>query len=267
MRLERYVSQSLSRSRKHVRALIGAGRVQVNGNIVREAGYQIVQHSDEVRLDGDKLGGPGGHRLLMMNKPRGCITARRSAEHATVMEHIPTDLWHAKLFPVGRLDKDTTGLLLFTTDGGINQLLLHPRRHVEKAYTVTLKAPIGENAEEVFASGLELSDGSICKPAKLERIDDLHVRVIVTEGRFHQVKRMIGHVGGHVVGLHRERIGAVTLDDDLGPGQCRALTDAERDALVGDARERGRRSKTTPAPADGGRQRRRRQRPGRGGRR
>ena len=238
MRLERFVSQSLSRTRRESRGLILTGRVTINGEVVRQSGHQVVQHSDEVRLDGELLRGPGGYRLLMMNKPAGCITATRSDEHETVMRYVPENLSHPKLFPIGRLDKDTTGLLLFTTDGGLNQLLLHPRRHVEKAYIATLKGPLPEGAEEAFEKGVELSDGSVCLPATVERIDDLHVRVVVTEGRYHQVKRMLGHVGGHVTQLHRERMGPLLLDPALGPGEVRVVTAEERQTLVGSIGDR-----------------------------
>ena len=252
MRLERYVSQSLSRSRRDCRGLILTGRVTVNGDVVRVPGHQVVQHSDTITLDGEPLRGPGGYRLLMMHKPAGCITATVSDEHEVVMAHVPADLKHPKLFPVGRLDKDTTGLLLFTTDGGLNQLLLHPRRHVEKAYIATLKRPLADGVEAMIEEGVPLSDGTVCLPARLDRIDELTVRLIVTEGRYHQVKRMLGHVGGHVVQLHRERIGPLVLDPALGPGEVREVTPEERDQLVASV---GPRSRFSPGNSglDGGR--------------
>jgi 16S rRNA pseudouridine516 synthase len=163
-----------------------------------------------------------------------------------VVGHIPTSLWHRNLFPIGRLDKDTTGLLLFATDGAISQLLLHPRRHVEKAYIATLKAPLPEGVEAIFKKGVPLTDGSVCLPAKLERVEETRVRVVVTEGRYHQVKRMLGHVGGFVIGLHRERLGPLLLDPELKPGQVRPLTPQERDTLVKAARGR---NNQRPRPA------------------
>lgn len=237
MRLERYISQSISRSRRDVRRLIQQGRVRVNDEVEREHGRQVVQHHDAVTLDGQPLDGPGGHRLLMMHKPKGCVTANKSDMHQTVMDHMPVEHQHADLFPIGRLDKDTTGLLLFATDGGLNQLILHPRRHVEKAYIADLKAPMPADAEAVFAAGVELSDGSVCLPATLERLTETRVRVVLTEGRFHQVKRMIGHTGGHVTALHRERIGPIVLDPALAVGEVRALTVEERTRLVAAVRD------------------------------
>ncbi len=236
-----------------MRKLIGQGRIVVNGAVEKDPSRQVVIAHDDVRMGDEKLTGPGGHRLLMMNKPAGCVTANKSDIHETVMDHMPAEHWHPNLFPIGRLDKDTTGLLLFATDGGLNQLILHPRRHVEKAYIVDLKRPMPEGAEEAFERGVELSDGSVCLPARLERIGGNRVRVILTEGRYHQVKRMIGHTGGHVTKLHRERIGPITLEPARPRGQVRPLTDDERKARVAAVRDN---AKTSATPRVRGRSRR-----------
>ena len=226
MRLDRFVSNGMSISRREVSGWIRAGRVLVNGAAVREPKVHVVPSNDLITVDGEVLR-PPGHLTLMMHKPEGCISATESDEHETVLDHVPAGLRRRKLAPVGRLDKDTTGLLLLTTDGGLNHYLTHPKYKVDKAYLAQLREPLLPDAAARFAAGWELADGTRCKPAKLESLAPLLVRVVVHEGRFHQVKRMLGTVNGHVVALHRERVGLLTLDAALAAGQCRILTPAE----------------------------------------
>ncbi len=231
MRLDRYVSNALSTPRRASNKLIRAGRVEVNGLTVRDPMVHVVPSRDVVALDGETLRAPG-HITLMMHKPTGCISATESSTHETVLDHVPAELRHRKLAPVGRLDKDTTGLLLLTTDGGLNHYLAHPKHHVNKVYLATLKEPLIAGAEERFAAGLVLADGTICQPARLERVNDEQVRVVVHEGRFHQVKRMLGAMDGHVIALHRERVGDLPLDPALEPGDVRELTAQEWGCLA-----------------------------------
>ncbi len=230
MRLDRYVSNALSTPRKASRQLIRAGRVQVNNEVVRDAMVHVVPSRDAVVVDGQATRAPG-HLTLMMHKPTGCISATESDSHETVLDHVPDALRHRKLSPIGRLDKDTTGLLLLTTDGGLNHYLSHPKHKVDKIYLASLKEPLQPGAEAHFASGLTLADGTACRPARLEHIDDLQVRVVLSEGRFHQVKRMLGAVGGHVTALHRHQIGKLQLDPTLEAGAVRELTEADWQAL------------------------------------
>ena len=226
MRLDRFVSNGMSISRREVCGWIRAGRVVVNGAAVREPKVHIVPSTDLVTVDGAALS-PPGHLTLMMHKPEGCISATECDEHETVLDHVPEALRRRKLAPIGRLDKDTTGLLLLTTDGGLNHYLAHPKHKVDKAYLARLKGPLPEDAAERFAAGLELADGTRCRPAQLEWLEPLVVRVTLYEGRFHQVKRMLGALDGYVIALHRERVGNLLLDPTLAPGQCRVLTEAE----------------------------------------
>lgn len=228
MRLDRYVSQATGTPRKQVARWIRAGRVRVGERVVRDGGWQVVVGHDDVAFD-QQLLRPPGHRLLIMHKPAGCISALRSETHTTVLDHVPEALRHSKLAPIGRLDRDTTGLLLLTTDGGLSQLICHPRRFIEKAYVATLKEPLPAEAVSAFERGVTLADGHACRPARVEALADddsgqPRVRVTVREGKYHQVKRMLGVFDGFVVALHRERVGVLHLPPDLPEGACRPLT-------------------------------------------
>ncbi len=237
MRLDRFVSQSLSISRSVVAQRIRRGEVTVNGEIVRDGGVTVVLGGDVVCLAHVQLRTPG-HRHLMMHKPVGVVSETKHPIHRTVLELLPQSSRHRDLVPLGRLDLDTTGLLLLSTDGSLGQLLLHPRRHVEKAYLATIAGTLSDDAETRFEAGLTLGDDLPCQPARLERLGDGCVRVTLHEGRFHQVKRMLALVGVRVTALHRERIGRLWLDEGLAPGDVRELTSADLDALhasVGDA--------------------------------
>lgn len=207
------------------------GKVAVNGKNVRDAGHQVVVGRDVVLWRGQVVR-ETGHLLVMLHKPAGVITSTEEGNSPTVMSCIPEELRRKDLAPIGRLDKDTTGLLLLTTDGGLNHALTHPRRHVEKAYLATLSEPLTAVAVERFAAGIELADGTRCAPATLELLGDRQVRVILREGKYHQVKRMVAACGSSVETLHRERIGDLWLDPALAPGMARAVTVDEL-ALLG----------------------------------
>lgn len=231
MRLDRFISQSAGIPRREATAWIRAGRVQVEGAVVRNGRMQVALAGEEVRLDNEVLRVPG-QVTLMMHKPRGCISATRSRQHETVLDHVPASLMHRKLAPVGRLDKDTTGLLILTTDGGLSHRITHPRHKVAKVYLATLKAPLPSDAPARFEAGLVLADGTQCRPATLEHLPNNQVRVVLTEGRYHQVKRMLGAVHGHVIALHREKIGPLALDAALAEGEVRPLTESELTTLI-----------------------------------
>jgi 16S rRNA pseudouridine516 synthase len=170
--------------------------------------------------------------LIMLHKPAGVITSTSDGGGPTVMSCIPDELNRKDLAPIGRLDKDTTGLLLLTTDGGLTHALTHPRRHVEKAYLATLSQPLPAEAVQRFAAGVELADGTLCAPALLEILSESQARVVLREGKYHQVKRMVAACGSSVTALHRERIGDLWLDPALQPGMARAVS-LEELALLG----------------------------------
>lgn len=248
MRLDRLVSQHSGIARRAIVVVIRSGRVKVDGVVERDPSRHISTSVDCVELDDAPVRMPG-ETTLMMHKPAGCISATESDEHQTVIDVLPAALRRPRLAPIGRLDKDTTGLLILTTDGGLSHLIAHPRRKVSKHYIATLKdGALDADAAERFAAGLTLADGSVCAPAGLTRLDGQRVEVVLTEGRFHQVKRMLGACNGHVIALHRSQIGPITLDPSLGPGAARPLTDNELAMLRAAAgAERGARGDTTTA--------------------
>ena len=172
-------------------------------------------------------------RYYMLNKPMGVITASRDERHDTVLELFPAELRRG-LFAVGRLDKDTEGLLLITDDGALSHALMSPNRHVEKEYEAVVDGALAADAVLRFEQGMTLRDGTECKPAKLEILEtepELSVRVTLKEGKYHQVKRMIAAVGGTVTALKRLRLGGLWLDKTLAPGEFRELTQEELENL------------------------------------
>lgn len=226
MRIDRFVSNNFGLSRKEVHRWIKAGRVRVNDTIVRDPGHRLLQNH-QVTVDGQELAA-AGPVYLMLHKPRGYVCATRDSQHPTVLDLLPRELSSIKgLQVVGRLDLDTTGLLLLTTDGQWNHRLTSPNR-CSKTYRVTLAQAPSEDALNQLRQGLVLrNESQPTLPCQIKRIDlhlcELHIK----EGRYHQVKRMFAAVGNKVVALHRIRVGAIVLPDELEPGQFRALSATE----------------------------------------
>lgn len=230
MRLDRYVSQATGAPRSEVARWIRGGHVQIGASVCRDGGQHVVIGRDRVLARKVELAQPG-HLILMLHKPAGALTSTETGNGTTVMDCIPHHLRHRDLAPVGRLDKDTTGLLLLTTDGNLNHALTHPKRHVDKAYRAVLERELPADAQVRFAAGMLLADGTVCRPAGLQVLGPDEVRIVLREGKFHQVKRMIAACGSSVIRLHRERIGQVWLDPQLGVGEVRRLTADELAAL------------------------------------
>lgn len=229
MRLDRFVSQSTGRSRRESRELIREGRIALNGRVVRDGAVPVGTRS--VSLDGQSLG-MIGPLYLMLHKPLGVISARRDARQATVLDLLPPAIAR-RVHPVGRLDKETSGLLLLSDDGGWSHRVTSPRHHCPKVYRARLAAPLCAQAEERFAGGLRLrGERNLTRPARLERLSDREVRVTVSEGRYHLVRRLFAALDNRVIGLHRERIGNLPLDPTLAPGAWRSLSEAERDGIL-----------------------------------
>ncbi|MBP3651341.1 MAG: rRNA pseudouridine synthase [Clostridia bacterium] len=232
MRLDKYLSQSGEYSRSEAGKLIRSGAVRVNGEPVRKPDAQISPDA-QVTLAGEVI---GDHRLqyYMLHKPAGVLTAARDSRAQTVMDLVPENLSKRKVLPVGRLDKDTTGLLLLTNDGELAHFLLSPNRHVWKQYRATVTGQLTSAEVDAFANGLQLSD-FVAKPAKLtildSRADESVALVEVREGKFHQVKRMFAATDHEVTALHRESFGPLSLPQDLPVGQIRPLTEDEINAL------------------------------------
>ena len=232
-RLDKALASLGCGSRKEVGAIIRAGRVAVNGQIVRDPACRVTPAEDTLSLGGTALAWRTG-RYYMLNKPPGLVSACVDNLHPTVLSVLP-EREQRGLFPIGRLDKDTEGLLLLTDDGGFCHALMSPRRHVEKVYIAWVSGRIDLNAPERFAAGMTLADGSVCRPARLtvQGTEDglTRLEVVLREGKHHQVKRMVAAVGGHVERLRRVSIGPLPLDESLKPGEYRTLTGDEVAAL------------------------------------
>lgn len=239
MRLDRMLSHIGAATRSEAKALARQGRIHVNGRPVRDTGTKIDPERDEVTVDG-MLQAYREHVYLMLNKPPGVISATEDARERTVLDLLDDRMQARRPFPVGRLDKDTEGLLLLTTDGELAHRLLSPRRHVPKVYVARVEGEVTEADAGRFAQGVRLDDGYVTMPAELairevaSRDEGTFstVELTIREGKFHQVKRMFQAVGKRVVHLKRIRMGPLALDPSLAPGQWRELTADESEALA-----------------------------------
>ena len=230
LRLDKILTDTGRWSRKESREVIRAGRVTVGGTVVRRPEQKADPQAEEIAVDGAPLGW-SAHSYLMLHKPAGVLTATEDRSAPTVLDLVPAGLRRPGLAPVGRLDKDTTGLLLLTDDGALAHALLSPRRHVDKVYLAQIEGTVREEDCAAFRAGLTLGDGTKCLPAELEGLGPGRCRVTVREGKYHQVKRMLALRGLPVRALSRISFGPLRLDGALAPGQVRALTAAEIDAL------------------------------------
>lgn len=232
MRLDRWLVTLGVGSRSQVQKLIRQGAVTVDGMPVTDPGRSC-DTSASLALHRQPLDGRLV-RHVMLNKPAGLLTAARDKKQPTVMDLLPDTYTAIGCMPVGRLDKDTTGLLLLTCNGELNHRLLAPARHVDKTYLARVDGPLTERDVSAFAQGLHLSDFD-ARPARLELLEPTLARVTVQEGKFHQVKRMFAAVGREVTQLHRETFGSLRLDEALPQGQWRELTNDELRGLYADA--------------------------------
>ena len=228
MRLDALLTRLGLGSRSEVQRLIRRGAVTVGGRGIRVPG-ENVQPGALLTVDGQAVDSRV-ERTLMMYKPAGVLTAARDPKAATVMELLPPICTSLECMPVGRLDKDTTGLLLLTTDGELAHRLISPKREIRTVYRATVDTPFIPEDVSAFAQGLALSDFT-AKPALLEIVDEHTARVTVTEGKYHQVRRMLAARGHDTLALHRERVGPLALDPALRPGETRELTETELSGL------------------------------------
>lgn len=225
MRLDYLVATASGLSRKEAKRAIGKGQVERNGSQCRQASVQVTAE-DNISLDGKLLSLPG-ERYLMLFKPQGAISATTDSQQPTALDLLPADLRNG-LHIAGRLDRDTTGLLLLTTDGHWSHRITSPRAGCDKTYRVELSEPITGDAIAHLETGVKLKgDNAITKPAGVRVIDPHAIELTIREGRYHQIKRMLAAVGNHVTALHRLRIGAIALDESLAPGEFRELTSEE----------------------------------------
>jgi len=226
MRLDKFLSQQLGVSRALVLRELRNKRVTVDGDIVK-TGAMKISPEQVVAFDGNVLDQITGPRYFMLNKPQGYVCSTDDPDHPTVLYFLEEPVAY-KLHAAGRLDIDTTGLVLMTDAGQWSHRVTSPRHQCEKTYLVTLENPLADDTAAQFEAGVQLhNEDSLTKPAQLEQIDERVVRLTISEGRYHQVKRMFAAVGNHVVALHRERIGEIVMDEDLEPGQYRRLTEQE----------------------------------------
>lgn len=228
-RLDKFVSDSGGGTRSQVKLLLKAGRVAVDGVPERDGGRKIDPAAMEICLDGVRLGGKP-RTVLMLNKPAGYVTAARDRREKTVMELLPEKYLRLGLNPVGRLDKETEGLLLFTNDGDLLHRLISPGKEIKKVYFARHGGTASREDAEAFSRGLTLGDGTRCRSAVLEILAPGQCLVTVTEGKYHQVRRMMASRGLPVTYLERRQEGALILGS-LGRGLTRVLTAEEIAAL------------------------------------
>ncbi|MBN7123051.1 MULTISPECIES: 16S rRNA pseudouridine(516) synthase RsuA [Erwinia] len=231
MRLDKFLSQQLEISRAIALRELRAHKVTVDGEVVRQGAFKL-KPENQVEYDGNPLHLQFGPRYFMLNKPQGYVCSTDDPDHPTVLYFLEEPTAY-KLHAAGRLDIDTTGLVLMTDDGQWSHRITSPRHHCEKTYLVTLESPLADDTAAQFTAGVQLhNEKDLTKPATLEVVSECQVRLTISEGRYHQVKRMFAAVGNHVVALHRERIGAIVMDEDLGEGEYRPLTAEEIASVV-----------------------------------
>ncbi|MBO4693299.1 MAG: rRNA pseudouridine synthase [Clostridia bacterium] len=218
-RIDKFLSNQLLLSRNEIRTGIKKGYAAVNGNISKDFSQIIDPRKDEITYCGKKVDYKK-YVYIMLNKPAGVLSASSDKNRKTVLDLVPGSLRRKGLSVVGRLDKDTTGLLLMTDDGGFAHKCISPKSKIEKSYIVELDCDINADIIGLFKKGVVLADGYKCRPAVLQKLENRIVRVIITEGKYHQIKRMFGAVSIGVNRLHRERIGSLCLPENLASGEC-----------------------------------------------
>lgn len=229
VRLDKFLCDMEFGTRNEVKVLIKKGLVTINDSICKVPDYKLNPETDQVSCQG-KLCEYQKFYYYILHKPAGYITATTDDSAPTVMELLGND-YRKDLFPVGRLDKDTEGLLLITNDGALSHRLLSPKKHVSKTYLVEIPETLSQSQIEALERGLDIGDDKLTLPAKVEVIDDTTIHLTITEGRFHQVKRMLKAVDSEVLYLKRISFGSLTLDDQLQKGAYRALKEEELTCL------------------------------------
>lgn len=227
MRLDKVLADLGIGTRKELKQLIRSGRVNVNGETVSDPGMHVDPEQDELFLDGQQLAYEK-YVYFMLNKPQGIVSATRDASE-TVLDLL--DEPYKDLFPCGRLDKDTEGLLLITNDGPLAHQLLSPKHHIEKEYLVTIRHPLSDQDIRRIEDGMTLQSGEVFRPAHVIPVSDTQIRLILKEGKYHEIKRMLLALDNEVTALKRLRMKNLALDETLGPGEYRRLSEAEIQSL------------------------------------
>lgn len=226
MRLDKFLCHRNMGTRSQVKELIRRGQVTVNGTIVRKAEFSIEEESDTVCVQGREVTGEK-YVYYMLNKPGNVVSAVRDNTAGTVVELLRPEDRRRDIFPAGRLDKDTEGLLLLTNDGELSHRLLSPGRHVDKTYLVTPERELGEQDILRLEQGVEIGEERPTLPAQVQTLEDGRILLTIHEGKFHQVKRMLQAVDNGVAALKRTAFGGLLLDESLKPGEYRPLTGEE----------------------------------------
>ena len=224
-RIDKIISSQTNYSRKDVKKLILQKKISVNGKVAKKPEQKVNEQQDEIYIDGNKLE-IKKYIYLILNKPKGYISATEDRTAKTVLDLVPEKYMRRGFFPAGRLDKDTTGMMIITDDGEFAHNILAPKKHIEKTYRVQIDIDITDEMREKFKQGIVLKD-HVCCPATIVVEDKNTALITITEGKYHQIKRMFGCFGAKVVNLHRISMGGLQLPKDLREGECRELTATE----------------------------------------
>ncbi len=232
-RLDKIIASQGKHSRSGVKKLVKAGLVTLNGEKVKSADVKVDAQKDTITVDGESIFYKK-HIYIMLNKPKGVVSATDDAVHKTVIDLVPPSLFRQGLFPAGRLDGDTTGFVLITDDGDFAHRILSPKNHIMKTYHATVDHSLTDEDIRKFKEGIELGDGTLCLEAQIKMISDEPgvAEVKIHEGKYHQVKRMFAALGNRVIELKRVKMGGLVLDESLAEGQCREITDEELERIV-----------------------------------
>lgn len=219
IRLDKLIASQLNISRKDARAVIRRGRVSVNGETVKNPEFLLDPEREKVYYNGQAVSYKK-FIYIVMNKPAGVLSASEDKTRKTVVDLVPDNLQRKGLFPVGRLDKDTTGLLIITDDGDFAHRVLSPQKNIFKTYIAELDGDITEQTLDIFSREITLADGTVCRRAYLKKLDNRRAEIKICEGRYHQIKRMFGVAGLGVNALERRAVGGYVLPDFIQLGEC-----------------------------------------------
>ncbi len=231
VRVDKILSELGFGSRQEIKKYVKAGKIRINDNTVKKPEEKLDSEKDKLYFEGKEVE-VEEFETFILYKPAGYVCATKDNVHKTVMELI--DSKRKNVVPVGRLDLDTEGILILTNDGSLNHRLVAPSSHVDKTYYAVFEGKLDENAVEMTKNGLDIGEGEVSKPAKLEIISDSEILLTIHEGKFHQVKRMVKALGGEVTYLKRVAFGGLRLDDlKLNKGESRKITEIEMEMLKG----------------------------------
>ncbi len=229
-RLDKIISSQFNIPRKVTKAIIHRGKVKIDGNIIRDPSLQVDVDKVTIEYKGQTLNYKE-HVYIMLNKPKGVLSASEDKNRETVVDLVPSELFRQGLFPVGRLDKDTTGLILITDDGDFAHQVISPKKNIFKTYKVTLDGDLTEEGIALLEKGVTLADGTVCKPALVKSADGNVCVIKISEGKYHQIKRMFGVLELGVNELERVAIGGLSLPQNLEEGNAIELSEAQKSLI------------------------------------